>query len=103
MNKAIFWLFLIAALFVAVPAHADGDWESSPYNWKNSPINWENSPTNWRNSPSNYKNSRMNPNRQGVYDTDGRSSGYTVPRSDGGVNIFSDDGERVGYIPSRRK
>lgn len=93
---------LVASAGVGL-AYADDSWESSISNWDNSPSNWENSPSNWRNSPANWENSRANRNRWSAHDEEGRSFGYVVPRRDGGANIFSDDGERIGYIPARRR
>lgn len=78
------------------------DWNSSPNNWENSPNNWENSPNNWKNSPSNWENS---PNRYGneriIRDSDGNPAGYAVPKQDGGVNFYDNQGNRSGYLPSR--
>lgn len=95
--------FLYALLFLSLPAIA-GDWESSPNNWKNSPNNWENSSNNWKNSPNNWQNSPNNSsgNNGTVRNSDGSSAGYAVPKADGGVNIYDNNGNRTGYIPSRR-
>ena len=82
--------FLYVLLFLSLPAIA-GDWENSPNNWKNSPNNWENSPNN------------SSGNNGTVRNSDGSSAGYAVPKADGGVNIYDNNGNRTGYIPSRRQ
>lgn len=63
------------------------DWNSNPNNWKNSPNNWEN-------SSHRYGNERI------IRDNDVNSTGYAVPKEDGGVNFYDDDGDRQGYLPS---
>ncbi len=77
------------------------DWNSNPNNWKNSPNNWENSSHNWKNSPNNWENSSHRyGNERIIRDNDGNSTGYAVPKEDGGVNFYDDDGDRQGYLPS---
>lgn len=76
-----------------------GSWEDSPYNWNNSPYNWQNSPYNWQNSPYNWDNSRYNYDRDnGIYDRQGNSWGYTIPKSNGGFNIYDSNGNWQGYV-----
>lgn len=82
-----------------------GPYGSQPYAWRNSPNNFANSSDNWRNSPNNFDNSRYNyaPPRghSRMYSVDGAYEGYAVrrPRSDGGgVNLFSGEGDRRGYM-----
>jgi len=94
------YLILIAVMF-SVTAYAN-DWNSSPNNWNNSPSNWENSPSNWNNSPNNWDNSPNNfGNTRIIRDTNGNAQGYAVPKADGGVNFFNQNGERKGYAPAR--
>src|SRR3989304_4127822 len=73
------------------------NYNNSPYNYKNSPNNYDNSPCNYNNDSNNYKNSPYNPNRRDLIDENGNSKGYYVPRSDGGVNYFNNDGKRKYY------
>jgi hypothetical protein len=94
---------VVALVFIySVGLAVAQDWGSSPNNWDNSVNNWENSPNNWKNSPGNWENS---PNRWGnerlIYDNDGDSIGYAVPKEEGGVNIYNFDGNRRGYVPRR--
>ena len=74
-------------------------WEDSPNNWDNSINNWDNSPNNWENSPNNWEN---NPNNwdsdRVIRDNSGNPTGYTVPKSNGGINIYDLDGNRKGYV-----
>ena len=62
-------------------------------NWENSPMNWKNSPQNWDNSPQKWDNDRI------ILDNQGSATGYAVPKSDGGVNIYGFEGQRQGYLP----
>jgi hypothetical protein len=95
-------ILLVALLATSINAVAQ-DWNSSPNNWNNSPSNWQNSPNNWQNNPNNWQN---NPSRFGnerlIRDTDGNVNGYAVPKSDGGVNFYDNQGNRRGYLPSTR-
>ena len=88
-----FFLILIPLIINAGTA-----WEDSPYNWDNSINNWENNPNNWQNSPNNWEN---NPNNWSsdriIRDNSGNPTGYVVPKSDGGANIYDFDGNREGY------
>ena len=94
-------LFFCCTL-ISVGTALGQDWNSNPSNWKNHPSNWDNNPNNWKNHPSNWDN---NPNRWGndriVRDNQGNPQGYTVPRNDGGLNIFDFQGNRQGYAPGR--
>jgi hypothetical protein len=79
------------------------DWNSSPNNWDNSPNNWENSPNNWNNSPNNWNNSPNNfGNERIIRDVDGSVKGYAVPKANGGVNFYDNQGTRKGYLPPAR-
>jgi len=78
------------------------NWDNSPANWSNSQANWDNSPSNWNNSPSNWNNSPSNWNStNGVYDNQGRRTGYEVQSPSGVTNIFDSNGNRVGYVPGK--
>ena len=78
------------------------NWDNSPANWNNSQANWNNSPSNWNNSPSNWNNSPSNWNStNGVYDNQGRRTGYEVQSPSGVTNIFDSNGNRVGYVPGK--
>ena len=98
-SKAALWSCILVSAMLATGVSFAQSWQNSPNNWQNSPNNWQNSPNNWRNSPNNWNNSPNNFNsRNGIYDNDGNRTGYAVPRADGsGVNIFNDDGGRLGY------
>jgi len=91
-----FFVFTVTSVYA-------GDWNSSPNNWKNSENNWDNSPNNWKNSPNNWENS---PSRYGnenlIYDNNGNASGYSVPNSSGGTNLYDFNGNRQGYVPGRQ-
>lgn len=81
-------------------APAAGSWATNPRNWANSGSNWDNSPFNWQNNPRNWANSPNNfAAENGIYAPDGSRQGYAVPRSDGGLNLFDNDGRREGYVP----
>lgn len=96
-------LVLIAAILAYSSSVGAQDWDSSPYNWENSPNNWNNSPSNWNNSPSNWDNS---PSKWGndriIRDNSGNPSGYAVPKPNGGVNFYDNQGNRRGYLPPSR-
>jgi hypothetical protein len=78
------------------------NWKNSPDNWQNNSQNWQNNSDNWKNNPQNWKNSGDNYNNtNGIYDSNGNRVGYSVPRSDGGVNYFNSDGSRKGYQPGQ--
>ena len=89
---------ILVALTLPLAAQAQS-FQNSPSNFRNSEANFQNSPGNFRNSPSNYQNSPINPQGNGIYDNAGNYQGYAVPRSDGGLNIFSPSGNRTGYRP----
>jgi hypothetical protein len=96
-----FILFSLSLILSTGNASAS-DYNSSPNNYNNSPNNYDNSPNNYNNSPNNYENS---PNKYGnkriIRDNDGNPSGYAVPKSDGGINYFDMDGNRIGYQPAK--
>jgi hypothetical protein len=74
------------------------NWNNNPNNWQNSSANFQNTPQDWRNSPQNWDNSAQNyNNKNGIYDRNGNRIGYSVPRADGGVNFFDNNGRRFGY------
>lgn len=88
----------IAVVMIAVSSVWAGNWDDNPSNWKNSESNWKNNQNNWKNSPNNWENSPNNFNRKnGVYDEDGNSMGYTTKKAGGGTNIYTNNGKRVGY------
>lgn len=99
--RNIITIFILTFFFSA--AAIAQDWNSSPYNWQNSQYNWENSSSNWDNSPSNWDNS---PSRWGneriIRDNSGHPLGYAVQKSNGGANIYDNDGNRRGYLPALR-
>ena len=86
--------FVVALAFAASvacgPAAAQSD-RLDPYDLANDPYNFENSSDNFANSPYNYSNSLDNPDSHGI---------YAVRRSDGGLNFFADDGERLRVMPA---
>jgi len=90
-------ILLIGLTLLTSSSFAWTSWEDSPMNWKNSDMNYENSSMNWKNSSMNWENSSMNPNSRGIYDADGNRSGYIVPKSGGGFNMFDNQGNRMGY------
>lgn len=65
----------------------------------NSNLNWDNSELSYDNSPLNYENSRLNRNGTVIVNPRGEAIGYTRPRSDGGLNIYSLDGNLESYQP----
>ena len=88
---------LLVLIFIQ-PCVAGTAWEDSPYNWDNSEHNWDNSPNNWENSPNNWENNPNNWNSDRIIrDNSGNPTGYAVPKSDGGANIYDLDGNREGY------
>ena len=77
-----FGVLIVALFFVSYPANAQS---------------WQNSPRNWQNSPN-------NPTAGGIYDNQGNRQGYAVQRQDGsGVNLFTNDGKRMGYQNYQRR
>ena len=99
--KYMILLVLLVMLLVSIKARSE-DWNSSPNNWNNSPSNWENSQSNWNNSPNNWSNSPNNfGNTRIIRDNNGNAQGYAVPKADGGVNLFNQNGTRKGYMPAR--
>jgi hypothetical protein len=81
-------------------ANSPQNWRNSPENWQNSSQNWDNSSQNWKNSPQNWQNSANNYyNANGIYDSNGNRTGYSVPSANGGINYFNNDGSRKGYQP----
>ena len=94
-------LALVAALAMPDPAAAQ-PWETNPANWANNPANWDNNPANWANNPANWANNPSNLSRSnGLYDNTGRSAGYITTTPSGTVNIWSNDGRRLGYGVNR--
>ena len=92
--------FILIISFIIPTVYAGGtSWEDSPNNWDNSINNWDNSPNNWENSPNNWEN---NPNNwdsdRVIRDNSGNPTGYAVPKSNGGTNIYDLDGNRKGYV-----
>ena len=78
------------------------NFNNSPNNFNNSPYNFNNSPYNFNNSPNNFNNSPNNFGAtNGIYSTDGVRQGYTVPRPDGGINYFDNNGNHLGYTPGQ--
>jgi hypothetical protein len=101
LKTALYLFTTLSATFVCAVCFAQTsqqNWANSPQNWQNNPQNWDNSPQNWKNNPQNWQN---NPNNfhstNGIYDSDGRRIGYAVPKANGGVNYFNNDGSRRGY------
>lgn len=94
---------ILLVIFLVVPtfALAQYDTNSNPYSYENNPYNYENNPYNYDNSPYNYDNSPYKHNNDRIIrDNDGKDTGlYSVPRSDGGYNIFDRKGKRKGYKP----
>jgi len=81
-------------------ANSSQNWRNSPGNWQNSSQNWQNSSQNWQNNPQNWQNNANNYNQaNGVYDSNGGRTGYSVPSANGGMNYFNNDGSRKGYQP----
>ncbi len=50
---------------------------------------------NWQNSPNRYGNENL------IYNGNGDTTGYSVPNSSGGINMYDFEGNRTGYVPSR--
>jgi hypothetical protein len=81
-------------------ANSPQNWQNSPDNWQNNSQNWQNSSQNWQNSPQNWQNSGDNYySTNGIYDSSGNRTGYSVPTENGGINYFNNDGSRRGYQP----
>lgn len=97
--KAPLAIFVLMLSFSAVAE----DYNSSPNKYENNPNNYENSPYNYKNSPNNYDNSSSKyGNDRIIRDNEGNATGYAVPKEDGGVNFYNNDGGRTGYLPSPR-
>ena len=87
MKKLMFIVVLLSSVASGeYPSYKNYDYDSSIYNYKNSPYN--------------YNNSIYNSRRSSFYDSDGNSIGYLVPKEDGGINIYSNQGHRIGYTSS---
>ena len=85
--------FILIISFIIPTVYAGGtSWEDSPNNWDNSINNWDNSPNNWENNPNNWDSDRV------IRDNSGNPTGYAVPKSNGGTNIYDLDGNRKGYV-----
>lgn len=105
----LFLAFFIFSVFVSptlaqdstaeVNAIPEDSWLASPNNWNNSQYNSDNTAYNYANSPRNYDNSIKNPKRINIKNILGAVIGYAVKKSDGGVNYFDNEGERIGYSP----
>ena len=85
---------MVTSVFAGVTSWEDSpnNWDNSINNWDNSPNNWENSPNNWENNPNNWDSDRV------IRDNSGNPTGYTVPKYNGGTNIYDLDGNRKGYV-----
>lgn len=104
--KAFQLVFATLALGSASAATANPtfDFNASPLNYQNSDLNYENSPLNYRNSPLNYDNSALNPrSANGVYNSEGHRIGYGVEAPSGVTNFFDNNGNRIGYRPTRQR
>lgn len=100
-NKLLIGLIGLSLFQIAL-AQQSMNWNNSPDNWQNSSNNWENSPQNWKNSPQNWSNSPNNFGAtNGVFDSQGRQVGYEVQAPSGVTNIYSNNGQRLGYVPAR--
>lgn len=94
----------LAFLVYTAPSKADqgSNYLNSPSNILNSPSNFDNSSSNIRNSPSNWDNSSSNTNAtNGIFDSEGRRTGYEVTSPSGVVNRFDNEGNRTGYRRAR--
>lgn len=93
-------------------------YEFSPSNYDNSPSNYANSISNFDNSPSNFENSESNfDNSSSNFDNtiNGKNRilqkrsgtlyymGYYVVASNGTINFFSTNGQRMFYTPTAGK
>ncbi len=88
----------------AASANPTFDFNASPLNYQNSDLNYENSPLNYRNSPLNYDNSALNPQSgNGIYNSEGHRIGYGVEAPSGVTNFFDNNGNRIGYRPTRQR
>lgn len=97
-GKVIVTFLLMVWLVQSVAVHAEGiPWEASPNNWRNSQYNYENSSYNFANSPKNFKNAEGTRGRLNIVDLLGSVTGYAIPKKDGGINYFDNDGTRIGY------
>lgn len=77
------------------------NFQTAPNNFDNSTSNFDNSPSNFNNSPMNWANSPQNISAtNGIYDDKGNRVGYTTITPKGVINIFSNDGDRLGYVPA---
>ena len=85
-------LILIVAIISSSVFAGVTSWEDSPNNWENSEHNWDNSSNNWENNPNNWDSDRV------IRDNSGNPTGYAVPKSNGGTNIYDLDGNRKGYV-----
>ena len=85
-------LMLVVAIISSSAFAGVTSWEDSPNNWENSEHNWDNSSNNWENNPNNWDSDRV------IRDNSGNPTGYTVPKSNGGTNIYDLDGNREGYV-----
>lgn len=101
MNKRLLLILALATYSTSSVYAADlYDYNASPDNWYNSQNNWENSPNNWKNSPNNFDNSPYKLNNQHIIrDENGQATGYIVPKTTGGANIFDMNGNRKAYVP----
>ena len=103
--KCLIFLVLIsqAALFAPSAVAQVAPFSASIYNFENSPNNFNNSPYNFNNSPYNFNNSPNNFNAtNGIYDSKGNRLAYEVTAPTGVTNFFDNNGNRIGYTPSRK-
>ena len=105
MKNLLVWIILISVAATGTSyAQQSMNWNNSPDNWPNSPDNWENSSQNWQNSPNNWQNSPNNFSAtNGVFDNHGRQIGYEVKAPSGVTNIYSTNGQRMGYVPAQTR
>ncbi len=91
---------LLLLLILSSAAYAYDPLSGSPYNIDNNMYNPENSSLNPENSPLNPENSTLNPYSERIIrDPNGNPTGYAVPKDNGGVNFFDNNGNRTGYLP----
>jgi hypothetical protein len=94
---------LAISILVASSSVVAEDYNSSPNNYENSPNNYENGSSNYENSPNNYENSANKyGNERIIRDNEGNATGYAVPKDNGAVNFYNNNGDRTGYLPSSK-
>lgn len=90
---------LILVSLISFYSHAN-ELSLGSLSFENSNLNWDNSELSYDNSPLNYDNSSYNRDGKVIVNPQGKAIGYTRPRSDGGINIFSLDGSLESYLPN---